>query len=70
MESFQKRERDRRKLLKRREKADRRKERSRSHADPTDGAPPILPGVEIVTQEDSSALRVAAPGPAGAGGTP
>ena len=70
MESFQKRERDRRKLLKRREKADRRKERSRSHADPAEGVLPVLPVVEVVTQEDSSALRVAAPGPGGAGGTP
>lgn len=70
MESFQKRERDRRKLLKRREKADRRKERLRSHADPASGVPPIVPLVENVAQEDSSAPRVAAPGPTGAGGTP
>jgi len=70
MESFQKRERDRRKILKRQEKAVRRKERSQSHAPRGDGAPPALPGVDPAPSEDPSAVRVVPAGPSGESATP
>lgn len=70
MESFQKRERDRRKILKRREKADRKKERSQAHAGQSDAVPSTLPADDSVPAEDPDAIRVAVPEPGIAGATP
>ena len=70
MESFQKRERDRRKLLKRREKADRRKERSQAQADRNAGIPPASPSIDSPSTEVQDAVRVAPPGSSSPGATP
>jgi hypothetical protein len=70
MDSFQKRDRDRKQRLKQLEKAERRKERSRSSARRGDGTQANLHGVGPVSVEESSAVRVDAPGTPSPGGTP